>query len=128
MKKSLLLLLTFVYLITVSGINIGMHYCGGKLRGVSFTKHHDENSCCSKKMKKSCCKQKAITVKINDNHNAAADLKVPNIKSIELFNSTFSQTTLNYKNIFCSSIILFNHAPPDLYKDPLYLQQSVLII
>jgi hypothetical protein len=129
MKKSILVLLTFFYLITASGLNASLHYCGGKYKSVSFLKHGDEDACCGKKMKKhGCCKDKAIVVKIKDNHKYSSDLKLPESKNIQLFSVALPQSTLNFSNIYFSEIISFNHAPPNTYKTPLYLQHRVLII
>jgi hypothetical protein len=128
MKKSIILFLTFFYLITASGVNISLHYCGGKLKSISFFNHNNENSCCGKMMKKGCCKEKTITIKTNDNHNRISDLTVPDITHTQLLDIALPQATINFSNFYSSEIIPHYDGPPDIFYDPIFLRYRVLII
>ena len=135
MKKVITLLLAFFYLFTAAGINVSLHYCGGKLKSVSLLKITDSDYCCCNKTKKEdcckrkiCCKEKTIIVKVKDNSHITSFLTIPDSKKIELFTIALPQATLNFSHIFCSEIITYYHAPPDLYQTPIYLQNRILII
>ena len=128
MKKLLIILFATFYLMLTSGLNISLHYCGGKLKEVSLFSNGNEDGCCgTKKKSKGCCKEKTAFIKVKDNHFGGNNVKIFNspIKSIPppVFNQLFeiqkadiAYTVLNY------------HAPPVLYDNPLYLKNRVLII
>ena len=128
MKKSLIILFASFYLILASGLSISLHYCGGKLKDISFFSSSNEEGCCgTKKKSKGCCSEKSAFIKVKDNHFAGNSIKVLNssIKSIpapvfnqlfEIQNPDISYTALNY------------HAPPVFYDNPIYLKHRVLII
>ena len=128
MKKSLIILFASFYLILASGLSISLHYCGGKLKEISFFGAGNENGCCgSKKKSKGCCHDKSTFIKVKDNHFAGNNVKVFNstVKLIpapvfnQLFqiqNSDIYYTALNY------------YPPPVLYDNPIYLKHRVLII
>ena len=128
MKKSLIILFASFYLILVSGLNVSLHYCGGKLKNISLFSNGNEDGCCgTKKKSKGCCNEKTAFIKVKDNHFGGDNIKVLNspIKSIpaavfsqlfEIPNTKISYTALNY------------HAPPVLYDNPIYLKHRVLII
>ncbi len=128
MKKSLIILFASFYLILASGLNVSLHYCGGKLKDISLFSNGNEDGCCgTKKKSKGCCNEKSTFIKVKDNHFSGNNLKVLKspIKAIpapvfnQLFiiqNAEISYTALNY------------HAPPVLYDNPIYLKHRVLII
>ena len=127
MKKAGILLFLLCYLFTAAGFSINLHYCGGKVKSVSLF-HTDERNCCGNKMKKKdCCKEKNVSVKINDNQSHSPALQIPGPQFTTLIfvapvNSIFTNVT------FVSQIIPLNHAPPDLFQAPPYLKNGVLLI
>ena len=128
MKKSLIILFASFYLILASGLNVSLHYCGGKVKDISLFSNGNEDGCCgTKKKSKGCCNEKSAFIKVKDNHFGGNNLKVLNspIKSIpapvfnqlfEIQNADIAYTALNY------------HSPPVLYDNPIYLKYRVLII
>jgi hypothetical protein len=87
LRKLLIMLFCFVYILFSIGVAVNLHYCGGKLANVSFN-HVNENNCCGLKMKKmNCCKEKCIAYKINDNQNGGSKslLLNNNIKTLDIF-------------------------------------------
>jgi len=128
MKKTLIILFSFFYLSLTSGITLNLHYCGGKIKNISFFHTNSEEGCCGKKMKsKGCCDEKTTIFKVKDNHQSSDNIKlvfnhfkvfdvaVPVLVS-KIYIESNSYTVLNY------------HAPPVLYDNPLYLKYRVLLI
>ena len=129
MKKIIVLLLLFCYLIPAIGLSVKQHYCGGKVTSISiiFTDNH---SCpCGKKvMKKDCCKDKTIVFKLKDTQNFT-----------KKFASNFSQTSkfvahifpvfnYQYDEVAFEKHLPFAHPPPLQKSEPLYLLNRVFLI
>ncbi|MBS1650615.1 MAG: hypothetical protein JSU07_01270 [Bacteroidetes bacterium] len=129
MKKILILTMLFIYTVSVTGMNIQFHYCGGKIKSISLFHHGDsEKGCCGKKMKKDrCCNDKTTSFKLKDSHDYSPSSKVPPsfikcvVSNIPLFTFTFVYSDKSF-------IIPDCHAPPVLYDNPLYLRNRVLLI
>lgn len=128
MKKFALIAFSIFYLAIISGINLNMHYCGGKLINISFTQASNDVGCCgAKKSSKGCCHDHSTILKLKEKHVQTADIKIDfeltnlhfltaeYFKTIK-FISTKSENVLNY------------HAPPPNYKIPLFIKNRVLII
>jgi hypothetical protein len=68
--KSILLL---IYILTITGVNIRLHYCCGELADIHWgikTNHFEdckENNCC--KSQKSCCRFEDIVIANSEDHN-----------------------------------------------------------
>ncbi len=134
MKRSILLFLTFLYLTTASGINISLHYCGGKFKNISFFNACNNESCCCKKGKKKncsagkqCCRSKVIVVQVKDIHNYSPSSIVSG-NPVKFISVTTPQYIVNFTNTLYTKLISDFHVPPDLYETPIYLKHRVLII
>ena len=71
MRKWLLLLISFCYLASSSGVAVQWHYCMGKLRSVAISFSPAEDSCSKCGMKKkanSCCNDAVNISKLTDDH------------------------------------------------------------
>jgi hypothetical protein len=129
MKKSIIVLLALFYLIITSGLTISMHYCGGKLKEISFFSTGNEEGCCgSKKKSKGCCNDKSAFIKVKDNHHASHLLKSPAPSSKLLIDVALPVFQYNFSKRDMSEIVLNYHAPPVWYDNPIYLKHRVLII
>lgn len=129
MKKILIFTMLFIYTVSVTGMNIQFHYCGGKIKSVSLLHHEDsEKGCCGKKMKSGkCCHDKTTTFKIKDSHSYSPSSKVP--QSIaKYYVSNVPEISLYFISKNESYIIPDCHAPPVLQDDPLYLRYRVFLI
>lgn len=120
MKKCGILILTVFYFLVVSGFAIHIHYCGGKLKEISFLKQED--CCCgSKKKTKGCCEEKTLGCKMQDNQKPASKVSLPFPVSnkqlvavavfIHFFNDQPDKTVE----------INIDHSPPDPCADPVFL-------
>ena len=106
---------------------MNFHYCGGKVKKVSFFTTGNEKGCCgSKKKSMGCCKDKTSFIKIKDNHHAFGTVKLsqnfPNFIDVfqpELKFYVFSGFPYYQQNF---------HDPPVLYDSSIYLKHQVLLI
>ena len=129
MKKIALILLASFYMMVASGLNLSMHYCGGKLKSISFLHNDNEKGCCgNKKKSKGCCKNKTAFIKVKDNHKTNDLLKAPTPTKlvIDIVPPTIVKTYDYVSNV--SEIVVNYHAPPVWYDNPIYLKHRVLII
>lgn len=83
MKREATLLLTILYAIAVIGISMSVHYCGKRIRSVSFGAV-EQPCCCKKDMKGGCCHTKIISGKVTDSHAPAEKVKsaTPGVNNI----------------------------------------------
>lgn len=88
LQQKIAMALCALYLISVIGVAMNMHFCGGKLSEVSFKKTAGCASCKSEsKYAKSnkCCKNTEVEAKIKDSHKGGTKVDLPQDFSIELF-------------------------------------------
>jgi hypothetical protein len=130
MRKFLIFTLLIVYTGLASGINLQLHYCGGKLKTISLMGHDDEHGCCGNKMKsKDCCENKHSYLKVKDSHHINSTIKINTIKFVLTDFITPQFVTLIHQPFFVQSeLISYPHAPPVSSDNPLYLKYRVLII
>ncbi len=127
MKICISILFSIFYLTSTSGVSINAHYCGGKIKHISFFKKSEKNCCGKKKMKKNCCKDKAAYFKVKDNHQSSNLLKSPQA-SYKITGLTAPVFEYNFSIKRLEQIVFNYHAPPVLYDNPLYLKHKVLLI
>jgi len=127
LKKYLIIIFSFFYLIASSGTTFNLHYCGGKLKSVSFFKA-DEKSCCGKKMKsKGCCKDKATTVKIKDNFKTNISVKAPS-NNYKLNAVLPDIVIIHIKENFQHKFVSYFNFQPVVCDNFLYLKNRILLI
>lgn len=115
------------YLVLTSGLSISMHYCGGKLKEISFFGEVNEAGCCGNKEKsKGCCNEKSTYVKVKEDQFSGKTLKVL-INTPKSISVVFTELFLiqDPHSIYAA---LSNHSPPVFYDNPIYLKHKILII
>ncbi len=128
LKKVFVIFLTFIYLIIASGLTFNLHYCGGKISGISFWKNEVDNCCGEKKMaKKNCCNDKTTVLKINDIQYSSSSLKTPS-NPLKIVDPVFTLVRINFNVFSVANLNSIVHDPPDLYQNPVYLQHRILLI
>lgn len=128
MKKSILILLSFLYLTAASGITVSLHYCGGKFKEISlFHPLKEKKCCCAKKKSKDCCNEKSAFVKIKDTHQNSASQKVSS-SFAKLIYAIAISTSFSFPQSSASLVVANYHAPPLIYHSPIYLQDRALLI
>lgn len=133
MKKSILIsLIMLFYLFTTCGVYLSLHYCGGKLKSLSFIPYEKNNGCCcgkKYKSRKGCCKYKTVYIKLKDNQKATEQLKsiIPAERMI-LFANAFN-TNLNLSLTLSEASKEVYLKPPLLFSsNALYLTYRSLLI
>ena len=73
MKKSLLILVTALYMVVTCGISINFHYCMGKLKSVAVGQAQNDHceDCGMVSKKSACCHDDTKWLKVDDNHQSA---------------------------------------------------------
>ncbi len=92
-KRLLGILLLFLYLIPSIGVSGSVHYCGGEIAAIVIIPTDEHPCACSpsEPMEDGCCKDKAFSIKIKDNHkNADAKILVNGISDVVFFQKNFS--------------------------------------
>lgn len=88
LKQKLALGLCAFYLISVIGVALSLHFCGGSLSSVHFTQTAKCKGCVAAEKKAesdSCCKNTSVDAKIKDSHESGSALSLPKNFSIQLF-------------------------------------------
>lgn len=88
LKQKIALGLCAFYLISVIGVALSLHFCGGRLSAVHFTSTASCKGCkeVTKPVKTdNCCKNTAVDAKIKDSHQSGQGTDLPHNYSIQLF-------------------------------------------
>ncbi|WP_113651440.1 HYC_CC_PP family protein [Pedobacter namyangjuensis] len=116
LKQKFAIGLCAFYVLSVVGIALSMHFCGGKLASVALYSNKLACKYCKtepvEKKDDDCCKNKQVDVKVKDSHKAETGFKLPKLFEVE--------TTLPHRIAnFIEPVITFfsnklsNKAPPN---------------
>ena len=126
MKRVFIIILSFLYMASVSGATVHMHYCMGKFMSASFT--HEEEKVCGKcgmkksAQKKGCCKDEHKTFKTTDHQLAKATFDFKATSAPVFFITRFHAylKPLYNNRVTCSTKA---HSPPSLWRPcPIYIE------
>jgi hypothetical protein len=128
-KKWLAILLVAVYAVIISGVEISIHYCCGKLENISIwsdagkacDSHENDGKCC---VGKTCCKTTQFTTGQRIPHTASDfSIATPVLFAIPfaVITHSFEENIPPNKTTFCA----LGHDPP--IKRPLFLLYSSLV-
>lgn len=130
MKRIVIILLMFFYLIPTIGVTVSAHYCGGKVTSVSFmafdTKH--KCPCGSKKMPKDCCKDETTTIKLDDEQQKNQPAFSYVVEILDFQPALTTNFTYNYRTPLLSTDFDHSTHPPDDLKHPPYIRHRVFRI
>jgi hypothetical protein len=89
LKQKIALSISAFYLVSIIGLALSMHFCGGKLADVSFFTNKVSCKYCKADVKKtsnnSCCKNTKVEAKVKDDHKGQGAFKLPKAFSIAVF-------------------------------------------
>lgn len=127
LKKSAAILLLLLYISTVSGYALNLHYCFNRLSSVKIDA---PAKICARGFvtaKTKCCRDKHIEVKVKDAHHAGSRSILSKIFNEDLplilFGNTFFSLPANYLAAFSY------RAPPDLLSlAPIFLTNCAFLI
>lgn len=87
LKQKFALVLCVFYAVSVIGVALSMHFCGGKLASVALYTNKTACKFCKTepvdKKDDGCCKNTKVDVKVKDSHHAEASVKLPKVFSLE---------------------------------------------
>lgn len=125
MKKLFFIVFSFLYLVSSAGVSFNVHYCGGKIKGISLFST-EEDGCCGKKMKsKKCCKEKTVVYTVKETQNGSSKINITKT-SFEFFSVVsklkFPEPTSQFL------IIPSLKQPPDIVYNKSYRVNRVFLI
>ncbi|WP_158796323.1 hypothetical protein [Pedobacter sp. L105] len=87
LKQKLALGLCIFYLVSVIGVALSLHFCGGELSAVHFTQLSSPKGCGMEKAAStsSCCKNTSVDAKIKDCHQSGVKTELPKTFSVHWF-------------------------------------------
>lgn len=89
LKQKIALSLSAFYLVSVIGLALSMHFCGGKLADISFFTNKVSCKYCKAEVKttrdNSCCKNTKFEAKVKDDHQGQGAFKLPKAFSVDAF-------------------------------------------
>ncbi|WP_443945266.1 HYC_CC_PP family protein [Pedobacter sp. AW1-32] len=115
LRQKIALALAVFYTVSVIGVALSLHFCGGKLENVKLFSNEVTCKFCkdipAQKKDDGCCKNTKVSLKVKDSHQSEAQIKLPKLFSMQLFfqlpSFSFFQ---NIGSDFSSKIL--NKAPP----------------
>ncbi|PWS32747.1 HYC_CC_PP family protein [Pedobacter paludis] len=125
LKQKIALSLAVFYTVSVMGLALSLHFCGGKLENVKIFSNEVSCKFCKdipaeKKKDDGCCKNTQVTVKVKDSHQTEAQIQMPKLFSIQLFlHPPVLEFASNITPAFLSKIA--NKAPPLSARLPLHI-------
>jgi hypothetical protein len=121
-KRTAVLLLTAIYLLSSLGVAANSYYCCGKLQLTTILDGSKQQSDCKKmaSMMPKCCKTKKQYFKVKDQHVGATAFSL-DTKVYPAINIPYLTAQLSI-NIPDQEFVSFNsHAPPDRFQPPFYI-------
>ncbi|HUQ65106.1 MAG TPA: hypothetical protein VM101_03075 [Flavitalea sp.] len=127
MKKVLIFLLAAIYITLTSGVVVNIHYCMGKIAGVTYG-HEAEHKCdnCGMQKKNRCCDTQHKLVKADSDHiyakfvTAAFSLTTPLPAGFPAFKNFLSSSAKHFNSQYLS--------PPDSRGNKLSVHNSIFRI
>lgn len=124
-KRSAIIVLTMLYLTTVSGFALNLHYCFKQLASVKIDA--PANSCAKlQNSKMKCCKDQKIDIKVKDAHQSNSPLHWSKFFPIALPVSAFVIFTPAVRDQMVASVT--ERGPPKTSDIPLFLRYCTFLI
>jgi len=119
MKRTALILLTAIYLISLMGMSVDRSYCCGKLIAVSSSFGAGDNSSGTSGKKDKCCGHEKQSFKVKDSHFNAVSLS-PNHPLPAIIPSFISIADEPIVTSLHTKIVYKGNAPPGHSDIPVY--------
>jgi hypothetical protein len=119
-KRAALILLTFIYVLSCTGMAVNSFYCCGKLASVKLEYGAADNALTQiKKNGKGCCRHELLNLKVKDNHFTPAVFSIskPVAIALPLFGFTVQPVVIALRTI---NSCYKGNAPPGLADNPIY--------
>ena len=128
LKQKVALSLCSFYLVSVIGVALSMHFCGGKLSSVAIYSSKATCKYCQTevvdKKDDGCCKNTKFEVKVKDSHQVGSSFKLPKLFSFEsLIPFSADEIFKKLRPIFFQKIE--NKAPPKIFRVAIHVFNCV---
>ncbi|SFH11268.1 HYC_CC_PP family protein [Pedobacter insulae] len=115
LKQKLAISLCAFYVISIMGVALSLHFCGGKLADVSVINAKVACKYCKAEplaeKQDNCCKNTKVDLKVKDSHQIESAAKLPKFFSVDMiFHETFRYVLRNFVPTIFSKIA--HKAPP----------------
>lgn len=111
LKRSGAISLTMLYIVTVLGFALNLHYCGTQISSVNINAPAVECSMAKIPGKMKCCKDSQLQVKVKDAHQAEPESVLAKVFGFELPRLSFDNIFLSTQHTLLEK--LFDRSPPD---------------
>lgn len=128
LKQKLALSLCTFYLVSVIGVALSLHFCGGKLASVAVASTKAACKYCKSEpiapKDDNCCKNTKVDIKVKDKHHVESAVKLPKSFSVDAIIPSPFHSILNY---FVPKYLnrLENKAPPEITGVSLHIMNCV---
>jgi hypothetical protein len=114
MKRSIAIIFALLYIGSVSGWALNLHYCGGELNCISLLVK-DDCCTCPEEDEPGCCSDEGLYIKASDDsHTAGNSITFSQDAALVASRLTFSiPTVLNLPNCAVHPYCAFDLPPPD---------------
>jgi hypothetical protein len=128
MKKTGVLFLVLMYVITSTGFALNLHYCGNRVADIKI---NAPAKSCIKPMAKSkmkCCKDSKLDVKVKDSHESQPTSFLTKVSPVDVPRSAFENFILPVHQMLLD--VFFDRGPPDAHaaKTPTFIKNRNLKI
>ena len=126
-KRSGAFILTLLYLVTVTGFALNLHYCFNYVYSVNI---NTPAKSCSKLLagKMKCCHDKHFEVKVKDAHQAQSTSYLAKTFSLDLPILPYTDPFFSSKSGFLSDLVYKDLPDPPLNNIPAFLKTRKLLI
>lgn len=125
LKRSAVIVLMMLYVITVSGFALNLHYCFNRLYSVKI----DAPASCVKGLETSkmkCCKDLHFEVKVKDTHQSSSASFLTKLFSFDLPKLPFTAFSFSLQSQLAAR--LPDHGPPPSPDVPVFLKNCIFRI
>lgn len=119
MKRTALILLTAIYIVSLMGMSVNRSYCCGKLISVSSSFGASDNSNGTSGNKNKCCGHEKQSFKVKDSHFSAASFSL-NHPLPAIIPSLINVVNEPVVSILHTKIVYKGNAPPGHSDIPVY--------
>ena len=127
MKRTILGILSLIYITVASGVVINIHYCMGRIAEVGYA-YNASDKCdkCGMKNKEGCCHSEFKIVKLNDDQQQVkTDISSgQSLVALLHYTSSILQPLQGFEKMEA----IHHYTPPDVHQVPLYLSNTVFRI
>jgi hypothetical protein len=126
MKRTALILLTAIYMVSCVGMSVNRFYCCGKLASVDYTYGAGDNTSQAGKKDK-CCDHQLQSFKVKDSHFSAASFSLNHPVPV-IVSSFVNLVNEPVVSILHMQIVYKGNAPPGHLDIPVYALNCAYLI